>query len=75
MAVAYVLVLCVLGSEFKIQKELLQIPEIIEAKVTFGQYDIVCKIQASSLKSLTDIIINDIRRIQLVKETQTLLLL
>ena len=74
LATTYVLVLCETGSEFKTLKELLRIPEIIEAKVTYGMYDIVCKIEASSMESIKDIIINDIRGIGQVKETQTLLL-
>ena len=64
--------LCEAGSEFKTLKELLRIPEIIEAKVTYGMYDIVCKIDAPSMESIKDIIINDIRGIRQVKETQTL---
>jgi len=72
LATAYVLVLCETGSEFKTLKELLRIPEVIEAKVTYGQYDIVCKIDAPSMESIKDIIINDIRGIRQVKETQTL---
>ncbi len=63
---------CEVGSEFKTLKELLRIPEVIEAKVTYGMYDIVCKIEASSMESIKDIIINDIRGIKQVKETQTL---
>ena len=74
LATTYVLVLCEMGSEFKTLKELLRIPEVIEAKVTYGMYDIVCKIEASSMESIKDIIINDIRGIGQVKETQTLLL-
>ena len=74
LATTYVLVLCETGSEFKTLKELLRIPEIIEAKVTYGMYDIVCKIEASSMESIKDIIINDIRGIRQIKETQTLLL-
>jgi len=35
-------------------------------------YDIVCKIEASSMESIKDIIINDIRGIRQIKETQTL---
>ncbi len=65
---------CEVGSQFKTLKELLRIPEIIEAKVTYGMYDIVCKIEASSIESIKDIIINDIRGIRQIKETQTLLL-
>ncbi len=64
--------LCETGSEFKTLKELLRIPEVIEAKVTYGQYDIVCKIDAPSMESIKDIIINDIRGIRQIKETQTL---
>ncbi len=74
LVTTYVLVFCEMGSEFKTLKELLRIPEIIEAKVTYGMYDIVCKIEASSIESIKDIIINDIRGIRQIKETQTLLL-
>ncbi len=72
MVTTYVLVLCETGYEFKMLKELLRIPEIIEARVTYGLYDIVCKIEASNMESIKDIIINDIRGIRQVKETQTL---
>jgi len=72
LATTYVLVFCEMGSEFKTLKELLRIPEVIEAKVTYGKYDIVCKIEAPSMESIKDIIINDIRGIRQVKETQTL---
>jgi len=72
LVTTYVLVFCEMGSEFKTLKELLRIPEIIEAKVTYGMYDIVCKIEASSMESIKDIIINDIRGIRQIKETQTL---
>ncbi len=61
-----------MGSEFKTLKELLRIPEVIEANVTYGLYDIVCKIEASNMESIKDIIINDIRGIRHVKETETL---
>jgi len=72
LAITYVLVLCETGSEFKTLKELLRIPEVIEAKATYGLYDIVCKIEAPNMESIKDIIINDIRGIRHVKETETL---
>lgn len=74
MVSAYVLIVCDAGYEFETLKELLRVPEVIEAKVTYGLYDIVCKIEASSTESLKDIIINDIRGISRIIETQTLLL-
>ncbi len=72
MVTTYVLVFCEMGSDFKTLKELLRIPEVIEAKVTYGMYEIVCTIEASSMESIKDIIINDIRGIRQIKETQTL---
>ncbi len=74
MVIAYVLVLCDAGYEFQMLKDLLRIPEVTEAKVTYGLYDIVCKIDALSMESLKDIILNDIREISKIRETQTLLL-
>jgi len=74
LVIAYVLVLCDAGYEFQKLKELLRIPEVTEAEVTYGLYDIVCKIDALSMESLKDIILNDIRGISKIKETQTLLL-
>jgi len=53
-------------------KELSRIPEVVEAKVTYGLYDIICKLDATSLASLRDIIVNDIRAMKKIKETQTL---
>ncbi len=72
LVTTYVLVLCETGSEFKTLKELLRIPEVTEAKATYGLYDIVCKIEAPNMESIKDIIINDIRGIRQVKETETL---
>jgi DNA-binding Lrp family transcriptional regulator len=74
LVTAYVLVVCKTGLEFKTRQELLRVPEIVEARITFGMYDIVCKIDAPSMKSIQDIIINDIRESGLIKETQTLTL-
>jgi DNA-binding Lrp family transcriptional regulator len=67
-------VICKTGLEFKARQELLRVPEIIEARITFGMYDIVCKIEAPNMKCIRDIIINDIRENGLIKETQTLIL-
>ena len=72
MTTAYVLVSCEPGSEFQMLKELSRIPEVVEAMVTYGMYDIICKLDATSLASLRDIIVNDIRVIKKIKETQTL---
>ena len=73
MIEAFVLIHSEIGKEFNAYKELKTIPEIIEISVTFGPFDILCKLNTSSEQYLKDIIINDIRKTPSVKETETLL--
>lgn len=74
MVSAYVLIHCETGFEFDVEKKLALVPEILETKVTYGVFDVVCKIEAPSIDSLKDIIINDIRSNPKILDTQTLLL-
>ena len=72
MITAFVLVHCEPGFENKMRKEISRIPEVIDVEVTYGIFDMVCKIETPNEKSLMDIILNDIRGIAKIKETQTL---
>jgi DNA-binding Lrp family transcriptional regulator len=72
MVTAFVLMGCVPGSEKQIKDEISLIPEVIDIDITYGAYDIVCKIETINKKSLVDIILNDIRGVLNIKETQTL---
>jgi DNA-binding Lrp family transcriptional regulator len=69
-----VLIHCATGSEFEVEKKLALIPEVLETKVTYGVFDVLCKVEAPSIESLKDIIINDIRSNPKILDTQTLLL-
>ena len=72
MVTAFVLVNCESGFEKQMKSEISLIPEVIDIDITYGSYDIVCKIETTNKKSLVDIILNDIRKISKIKETQTL---
>ena len=72
MITAFILLGCEPGFEQQIKEEISHIPEAIDIDITYGVYDIVCKIETTNKKSLVDIILNDIRRIPKIKETQTL---
>jgi DNA-binding Lrp family transcriptional regulator len=72
MVTAFVLANCEPGSEKRIKNEISIIPEVIDIDITYGAYDIVFKIETIDKKSLVDIILNDIRGISNIKETQTL---
>ncbi len=72
MVTAFVLSRCEPGFEQQIKKEISLIPEVTDIVITYGSYDIVFRIEAINKKALVDIILNDIRGISEIKDTQTL---
>ncbi len=72
MVIAYVLINCQLGTEVQINNELTKIPEIKEVKGLYGVYDIFCKIDEPSQKTVEDIIGNNIRKIPHITHTNTI---
>jgi len=73
METAYVLVNCDLGSEESIIEDLKHIDSVKEVHGTFGAYDIIAKIENSERDKLRDIIIWNIRKLEHVRSTLTLM--
>jgi len=73
METAYVLVNCDLGSEEGIIEDLKHIDSVKEVHGTFGAYDIIAKIENSEREKLRDIIIWNIRKLEHVRSTLTLM--
>ena len=71
-AKAYVVIHCDNGEEYTTLKNLSHIPEVKEADVVFGFYDIICKIEASDNKILDNIITKAIRSLPHIKTSMTL---
>jgi len=71
-AQAYVVIHCDRGEEYSILKNISHIPEVKEADVVFGFYDVICKIEASDDKTLENVITKAIRSIPHVSSTMTL---
>jgi DNA-binding Lrp family transcriptional regulator len=69
---AYVVIHSDKGEEYNILKNLSHIPEVKEADVVFGYYDIICKIETSEYKNLENIITKAIRKLPHVRTTMTL---
>ena len=69
---AYVAIHCDRGEEYSILKNLSHIPEVKEADVVFGFYDVICKIEASDDKTLENVTTKAIRSIPHVSTTMTL---
>ncbi len=70
---AYVMVNCEPDSERNVLDEMKLIECIKEVLITYGNYDIVAKIETESVESLRDVIVHNIRKIQNIRCTTTLL--
>jgi DNA-binding Lrp family transcriptional regulator len=73
MTLAYVLVTTEVGAEEEVRSKLIKEPEILEADVVFGVYDLVVKVKADSMEQIRKVVTWKIRRIDKVTSTQTLI--
>ena len=73
MAIAYILINCELSYEESIIKQLKNIDGVVEAHGTFGVYDILAKIESSTVETLREIIPWKIRKIDQIRSTLTLM--
>ena len=69
---AYVIFHCEKGQEYPTLKNLCKIPEIKEADVVFGYYDVICKVESLSVEVLQDVITRAIRGLPNLKTSMTL---
>lgn len=72
MAVAYVLITAEAGREKEVYDKLLKVPEVRELMPLFGEYDLICKLDAQDFDSLGQTILAKIRTIAGVAQTRTL---
>ena len=63
------------GSENQVLKEVKNIEGVEEAYVSYGVYDIAVKVRADSMDALKDLISNQLRQINKVRSTISLLLI
>ena len=68
----FVLLNCDLGAEEFIVEELKKIPQISQAYVTFGAYDVIAEINADSQEDFDETVSFKIRRLTRVVSTMTL---
>ena len=68
----FVLLNCDLGAEEFILEELKKIPNVSQAYVTFGAYDVIAEIHAEDQLEFDEIVSMKIRRLARVVSTMTL---
>ena len=72
IAQAYVVIHCDKGEEYTILKNLTHIPEVKEADVVFGYYDVICRIEAAEYRILENVITKAIRSLPHIRTSMTL---
>ena len=69
---AYVVIHCNKGEEYSTLRNLSHIPEVKEADVVFGFYDVICKIETADNKTLENIATKAIRKLPNIESSMTL---
>ena len=75
MPTAYVLINYDIGTEEKFLDKLIKVPGIIEVSEVNGVYDIVVKISSQTLDNLKNTITRQIRTIDTIRSTMTLIVI
>ncbi len=75
MPTVYVLVNCDLGFERDIIEKLKQVPGVTEVTYVVGVYDIIVRMSANDIDELREIIKSDIRKIDKVRSTLTMIVI
>lgn len=70
---AYVLINTELGQEAAVVEELRKVPGINSASSLYGIYDVIVEVEADTMEKVKEIVFNNIRRLDIVKTTITLI--
>ena len=70
---AYILVSLVPGLEANTIPQISVLPGVNETDLVFGRWDVVVQVEAKSIPDLSQMVINQIRGLQGVQTTETLL--
>lgn len=70
---AIILIQTEIGSESRVLDELMRIPEVKEAYIVYGTYDIVVKVETDALEKIRDIVTNKIRKLPDIRTTVTMI--
>jgi len=73
MVIAYILITSKSGGEKNVLESLQKLEEIAEAKIVYGEYDIIAKIQTGDVDKLNDFLLEKIRQISDIEKTSTLI--
>jgi DNA-binding Lrp family transcriptional regulator len=71
---AYILFKVNSGMEKEVSKQLAELDEVQEASITYGEYDVIAKINVNDLHLLEDFLADKIRSVRSVVLTSTMII-
>jgi DNA-binding Lrp family transcriptional regulator len=71
---AYILFKVNSGMEKEVSKQLAELDEVQEASITYGEYDVIAKINVNDLHLLEDFLADKIRSVRSVLLTSTMII-
>ena len=72
MTIAYVLIKSDLGAEQKVIEQLEKLEQVVRIDRTFGDYDMVVKMESENIEKIRETITRNIKKIDKVRATLTL---
>ena len=73
MTIAYILIKTDLGAEEKVIEELGKLQQVLKIEKTFGDYDLIVKIEAEHSEKIREVINRNVKKIEKIRGTLTLL--
>jgi DNA-binding Lrp family transcriptional regulator len=73
MPIAFVLINTEIGSESDVLKTMKKVDGVVEAYSVYGVYDVIAKIKADSMDKLKEMVTWNIRRLDKVRSTLTMI--
>jgi DNA-binding Lrp family transcriptional regulator len=73
MPLAFVLVNAELGYEEDVIREIRKLPDVKEAHLVYGMYDIMVKIEGSSVDKVKETVNSKIRKLDKIRSTLTMI--
>ncbi|CCC80775.1 Lrp/AsnC family transcriptional regulator [Thermoproteus tenax] len=74
MVEAFVFINTDIGAEDEVLEALTKMPEVKEAMIVYGPYDLVVRIATDTTENLRKIVSDKIRRMQKIRSTTTLII-
>ena len=73
MAMAFILISAEVGMENEVLQDIKDIPEVKEAHVLYGVYDVIARVEADTMENLKNTVSWKIRHLEKVRSTLTMI--